>query len=341
MDLQSLYYFQEVAKDLNITKTAARLYISQQTLSNHIKRLEEYFETPLLYRKPKLSLTYAGEFVLNFSNYVSNKERNLNDVMMDIKNIDKGLLRFGASVMRTGLVFSHILELFSEKFPNVELRISNLNSQACLEGIQNGNLDTALLLVRHDDEKNFDKELNYIHLINEQIYLCVTDKILRECYGDEAEHLKEISKNGAKLVNFSKLPFAMLNNNMGKTIDLCFNEAGFIPEVRAVSSNLQITSTFGLRGLAACFVSKTSMLASTSDFDRKDLNFFPLLLEDKVLSQECFLVHRKDRYLSQYTKLFIDLVVKFFTFVSELSIDDIKNKGCISGLGKYLADTTV
>ena len=117
MDLQSLYYFQEVAKDLNITKTAARLYISQQTLSNHIKRLEEYFETPLLYRKPKLSLTYAGEFVLNFSNYVSNKERNLNDVMMDIKNIDKGLLRFGASVMRTGLIFSHILELFSEKFP--------------------------------------------------------------------------------------------------------------------------------------------------------------------------------------------------------------------------------
>ncbi len=41
MDLTSLYYFTELAKDLHITRTANRLYISQQTLSNHILRLEE------------------------------------------------------------------------------------------------------------------------------------------------------------------------------------------------------------------------------------------------------------------------------------------------------------
>ena len=56
MDIISLYYFKEVAKDLHITKTANRLYISQQTLSNHIQRLEEYFGAQLLNRKPKLSL---------------------------------------------------------------------------------------------------------------------------------------------------------------------------------------------------------------------------------------------------------------------------------------------
>ena len=39
MDLVSLYYFQELSKDLNMTRTAQRLYISQQTLSNHIHRL--------------------------------------------------------------------------------------------------------------------------------------------------------------------------------------------------------------------------------------------------------------------------------------------------------------
>ena len=41
MDLVSLYYFQELSKDLNMTRTAQRLYISQQTLSNHIHRLDE------------------------------------------------------------------------------------------------------------------------------------------------------------------------------------------------------------------------------------------------------------------------------------------------------------
>ncbi len=337
MDLQSLYYFQEVAKDLNITKTAGRLFISQQTLSNHIKRLEEYFDTPLLHRKPKLSLTYAGEFVLSFSNYVSLKERNLNDVMMDIRNIDKGLLRFGASVMRTSLVLSYILELFSAKFPKVELRISNFNSQLCLNSILEGNLDLALVLFHRNNEKNFDKELNYIHLIDEEIYLCVTDELLEKYYGKEAMELKRKSKDGARLENFSRLPFAMLNNHMGKTIDLCFNEAGFTPKVKALSSNLQITSTFGVRGLSACFVSKSSVLTYISDFKRDDINFFPLLLNNEVLCQKCYLIHRKDRYLSQYTKMFADLLIKFFNFISKLSMDEIIHEESMTGLHAYLA----
>jgi DNA-binding transcriptional LysR family regulator len=52
MDITSLYYFNELSKDLNVTKTAARLFISQQTLSNHIMRMETEFGTKLFYRKP-------------------------------------------------------------------------------------------------------------------------------------------------------------------------------------------------------------------------------------------------------------------------------------------------
>ena len=48
MNITSLYYFQELAKNLHMTNTADKLYISQQTLSNHIKRLEEYYGTKLL-----------------------------------------------------------------------------------------------------------------------------------------------------------------------------------------------------------------------------------------------------------------------------------------------------
>lgn len=43
MNLQSLYYFSELAKTLHMTQTAERLFISQQNLSNHIQRLENYY----------------------------------------------------------------------------------------------------------------------------------------------------------------------------------------------------------------------------------------------------------------------------------------------------------
>lgn len=64
MNFLHLYYFRIVAEELNITRAAKRLFISQQSLSNHIRHMEEHFNTKLFYRQPKLRLTYAGERVL-------------------------------------------------------------------------------------------------------------------------------------------------------------------------------------------------------------------------------------------------------------------------------------
>lgn len=100
MDLISLYYFQELSKDLNMTRTAQRLYISQQTLSNHIHRLEQHYGCPLLYRKPTLSLTCAGEFVLSFAQVVRKEERNLEDILSDIEQQERGTLKLGAGSQR-------------------------------------------------------------------------------------------------------------------------------------------------------------------------------------------------------------------------------------------------
>ena len=48
MNVKYLESFLEVAKDLNMTTAAQRLYISQQTLSFQIQRLELYYGVKLL-----------------------------------------------------------------------------------------------------------------------------------------------------------------------------------------------------------------------------------------------------------------------------------------------------
>lgn len=48
MNLVSLYYFTELAKELHVTNTSQRLYISQQNLTQHIQRLEEHYGVLLL-----------------------------------------------------------------------------------------------------------------------------------------------------------------------------------------------------------------------------------------------------------------------------------------------------
>ena len=47
MNLLTLYYFVELARELHVTNTAQKLYISQQNLSQHIQRLEQYYRSPV------------------------------------------------------------------------------------------------------------------------------------------------------------------------------------------------------------------------------------------------------------------------------------------------------
>ena len=49
MDSISIRYFVALAKSLHFTKTAQELYITQQNLSQHIKKLEDFYKPNQFY----------------------------------------------------------------------------------------------------------------------------------------------------------------------------------------------------------------------------------------------------------------------------------------------------
>ena len=49
----NLEYFLVAAEELNFTRAAKRLYISQQSLSNHISNLEKEFDIALFHLHPR------------------------------------------------------------------------------------------------------------------------------------------------------------------------------------------------------------------------------------------------------------------------------------------------
>ena len=61
MNFRNLQYFLAATEEKNFTHAARRLYISQQSLSGHVAKLEEELGVPLFERGPELKLTYAGE----------------------------------------------------------------------------------------------------------------------------------------------------------------------------------------------------------------------------------------------------------------------------------------
>ncbi|MCI8688146.1 MAG: LysR family transcriptional regulator [Lawsonibacter sp.] len=315
MDLISLYYFSELAKDLHMTRTANRLFISQQTLSNHIQRLEDYYGTKLFYRKPSLSLTTAGEFVLSFARVVNKEQVNLKDILSDIAHQERGVLRFGASNLRLNMCLPAILPQFSARYPHVDIRITDAVTKQLEPLVLNDSLDFAITLNGEDHPRLVSHQL-----MDDQVYLCVADTLLQSYYGVEAQILKEKAIRGAEVKDFARLPFCVFNNRAGRQINQCFEAANITPRAYITSTYTRIGTIACFQRLAACFISQMS-LVSQGDKIPADLNIFPLHYKGQPLTQRLSLIRMKDRYLSHYSKFFLDQLFQYFSGVESIHME--------------------
>lgn len=315
MDLTSLYYFSELAKDLHMTRTANRLFISQQTLSNHIQRLEEHFGTKLLHRKPSLSLTFAGEHVLVFAQRVNSEYTNLQDILADVKADERGVISFGASSMRMNTCLPYILKEFTARYPHVELRLADALSSQLESMVLEGKLDFALILPDEPNSLLIDR-----HLINDQVYLCVPDPLLKEYFGEQSEDMKRRALGGTNVSDFARLPFCMHENRLGYKLLDCFKEDGVAPNVYLTSADTRITTSMCFQGIAACFATHMRLINRKGDIP-DNVNIFPVYHQGQPLSQQLSLVRRKDRYLSHYARYFLELLFHYFDDLEHIHLE--------------------
>ena len=317
MELISLYYFTELAKDLHMTRTAERLFISQQTLSNHIARLESCYGTALLYRKPALSLTPAGECVLASARTIITEEANLKAILSDIEQQQRGVLRFGASTLRMNTSLPHVLPRFSERFPLVEIRLTDTISSELTELVLDGELDLALTVSRRTNPRLMEEPV-----MDDQVYLCVADSLLRQHYGDEAEHIKAKSAHGAMIQDFARLPFCLLENRIGEKIMECFAEAQVTPWAYITSTYTHISASICFQRLAAAFIPHVC-LAEQRRHIPGDINIFPLLHTGQPLVQRVNLIRLRDRYLPRPARYFQDLMSGYLRAIEQVRLERI------------------
>ena len=99
-----LYYFTVAAEELNITRAAAKLYISQQSLSEHIRKLEKQYDAVFFTRGGRLALTSQGQRMLEDARGVLEADRNLYVALRDATRANRVRLNIGMTSNR-GSVF--------------------------------------------------------------------------------------------------------------------------------------------------------------------------------------------------------------------------------------------
>ena len=312
MNITSLYYFKEVVQDLNMTKTAMRLFISQQALSKSISQLEKECSSQLFFRKPHLRLTPAGEAMFRFAKEVLDSQRHFTEILSDVSAETRGTIRFGASSLRSNFCLTKVLPKFSQIYPNVNIEVTD-NTSANLQNLLiEDELDVALCSL-NENITNLNTKL----VLADNIYFCVTDRLLQEYYPETYKELKEQAAHGASLANFAKLPFLTLAtpNKLGVTMTKCFEEAGFTPKSYLNTTFTTMYPSLCSSGLAACVCTQMTLNTNTSLLS-DDMNIFHLLYNGKYTYHNVYLTYPKGKYITKYLQLFMALVEECYATVN-------------------------
>lgn len=152
-----IYTFSKVAQYRNYTKAATELNLTQPAVTQHIKKLEEYYNCSLINIEGKsVRLTKQGTLLYNYANFqISNEEQLINQ----IKKVETPI-KIGATLSIADYYLPHYLSAYLSNYDEL-LSVTVKNTESIIKMLLNNELYCAFI------EGIFDKSLfNYYEFYN-------------------------------------------------------------------------------------------------------------------------------------------------------------------------------
>ena len=161
MTMDQLIYFIACAETNSFTKTSKLYFVSQPAISTAIKNLEHELNTDLFIRTNNLlTLTESGKYLYRIARPVVSLFKNINSQMEDFL-LTNSTVKIGIPPMLGGFIFAPIFQSFTQKYPNIYLRMTELASSANQKAVINDELDVALTVI---NEGMIDPKLDYVKI---------------------------------------------------------------------------------------------------------------------------------------------------------------------------------
>ncbi|MFS0601211.1 LysR family transcriptional regulator [Peribacillus frigoritolerans] len=172
MYYDALKTFVTLVEVKNFTKTAEILLMSQPSVSLHIKKLEEEFQTKLFLRSPKfLKVTLTGEILYDRAKQmITIYEQTRQDIQEHDRSI-KGELKIGASFTIGEYILPSLLIDLQEEYPELELQVVIGNTEEIVQAVRLYKVDIGLI-----EGQTNEKELSVHPFMQDELFIVSSNK---------------------------------------------------------------------------------------------------------------------------------------------------------------------
>lgn len=253
MEPRLLQYFVAVAEELNFSRAAQRLHVSQPAVSRQIRQLEQNFGVQLFERMGHLiQLTKAGQMLLEEARSLLAHMEQTTRIVRETGSGEVGRLTLGFIPAASNEVLPGILREFRARFPKVELTLREVMPEQAVQRLHDGRVDVSFLLL-----SGADLDFHYKTVSRELLVVA-----LPEAHPLTAEPRIEMSKLADE--SFIMPARYSVPSLYGKVMEVC-RQAGFTPNIAQEGVGLMQTTI----GLVAGGIGVALVPASLQNLSRK------------------------------------------------------------------------
>jgi DNA-binding transcriptional LysR family regulator len=305
MEIRLLKYVLAVYKNKSFTKAAEELHIAQPSLSKQIAKLEHEFGIKLFYRgHGKVEPTLDGLRFVDQAEKILRMQNDLERELYERKQGVGGELIIGSTPVTGGRILPPLLQAFSERYPNVAIRLVEESTEELTNLTVKGLIDLSILALPVENPLLATKKM-----LTEPLYVALPREPQKWMPVELQNFLSSSKTNKVDFLTMEELanyPFILLKQGFGfrrTVLELCA-KGGFQPHVAYETSSIELAQSLVGYGLGITIVPDMVV--------HRDTQKCPLYFKlDSKPTRTLVFAYNRERYLSATSRALIKIYEEY------------------------------
>ena len=293
MYFNQLEAFVQVADNKSFSKAAKAMYLSQPTVSAHIKSLEAELGVSLILRTTKeVLLSDAGQIFYDYAKELLHTRDVATLMMQSYATEIKGSLPVAASTVPSQYLLPELLSEMYVRYPDLKVSVHQADSSEVIGRIENYDAELGFTGMKAEDSKCI-----FEPLLEDRLVLITPNTPTYQIY-----------KENFPISQLRYLPFVFREKGSGtqKEADTFLQSIGLDDQKLHILTELPSTESVKQ---AVCHGLGVSIISKIAAEDYEKFGYILTFdLDSDLLNRSIYLVYHKNRVLTPAARAFVEVI---------------------------------